>query len=60
MGSYGSGHGCHNVVSSVHYYPDAFYTFNKIASWGSEISAFFLLIFIGLLIEAFYVQGKKA
>jgi len=37
-------------------YPDAFYTFNKIASWGSEISAFSLLIFLGLLIEAFYTQ----
>lgn len=35
-------------------YPDAFYTFNKLASWGSEISAFSLLIFLGLLIEAFY------
>jgi len=35
-------------------YPDAFYTFNKIASWGAEISAFSLLIFLGLLIESFY------
>lgn len=35
-------------------YPDAFYTFNKVASWGAEISAFSLLIFLGLLIEAFY------
>nr|YP_010377396.1 cytochrome c oxidase subunit 1 [Navicula tsukamotoi]QYB23083.1 cytochrome c oxidase subunit 1 [Navicula tsukamotoi] len=35
-------------------YPDAFYTFNKIASWGAEISAFSLVIFLGLLIEAFY------
>lgn len=26
-------------------YPDAFYLFNKIATWGSEISAFSLLIF---------------
>jgi cytochrome c oxidase subunit I len=35
-------------------YPDAFYTFNKIASWGAEISAFSLVIFLGVLIEAFY------
>ena len=34
-------------------YPDAFYTFNKIASWGSEISGFSLLIFLVILIEAF-------
>jgi cytochrome c oxidase subunit 1 len=39
-------------------YPDAFYTFNKISSWGAEISAFSLLIFLGLLIEAFYNQKK--
>ena len=35
-------------------YPDAFYTFNKIASWGAEISAFSLVIFLLLLIEAFW------
>ena len=35
-------------------YPDAFYTFNKVASWGAAISAFSLIIFLGLLIEAFY------
>jgi len=35
-------------------YPDAFYTFNKIASWGSEISAFSLLIFLIVLLEAFF------
>ena len=38
-------------------YPDAFYTFNKIASWGSEISAFSLVIFLIILIEAFV--GKR-
>ena len=37
-------------------YPDAFYTFNKIASWGSEISAFSLLIFLGVLVESFYTN----
>lgn len=35
-------------------YPDAFYTFNKLASWGAEISAFSLVIFLGVLIESFY------
>ena len=40
-------------------FPDAFYTFNKIASWGSEISAFSLLIFLALLVEAFFVQNKR-
>ena len=35
-------------------YPDAFYTFNKVASWGAEISAFSLIIFLFVLIEAFY------
>ena len=39
-------------------YPDAFYTFNKIASWGSEISAFSLFIFLGVLIEAFYSKNS--
>jgi cytochrome c oxidase subunit I len=39
-------------------YPDAFYTFNKIASWGAEISAFSLIIFLGLLIESFYNKSK--
>ena len=37
-------------------YPDAYYTFNKITSWGAEISAFSLMIFLGLLVEAFYTQ----
>nr|QUS63588.1 cytochrome c oxidase subunit 1 [Haslea silbo] len=40
-------------------YPDAFYTFNKIASWGSELSAFSLLIFLVVLIEAFYTKRKS-
>merc|ERR1712099_30528 len=35
-------------------YPDAFLYFNKIASWGAELSAFSLLIFFGVLIDAFY------
>jgi cytochrome c oxidase subunit 1 len=35
-------------------YPDAFYMFNKIASWGAEVSALSLLIFLVVLIDAFY------
>jgi heme/copper-type cytochrome/quinol oxidase subunit 1 len=35
-------------------YPDAFYIFNKIASWGSYVSAFSLLIFALVLIDAFF------
>merc|ERR1711915_697597 len=35
-------------------YPDAFMYFNKISSWGAELSAFSLLIFFGVLIDAFY------
>jgi len=35
-------------------YPDAFYFFNKIATWGAEISAFSLLIFLFLVFEAFF------
>jgi heme/copper-type cytochrome/quinol oxidase subunit 1 len=33
-------------------YPDAFYVFNKIASWGSYVSAFSVIIFIWVLIDA--------
>jgi heme/copper-type cytochrome/quinol oxidase subunit 1 len=39
-------------------YPDAYYTFNKIASWGAEISAFSLIIFLVVLIESFYRVNK--
>lgn len=35
-------------------YPDAFYLFNKIASWGSYISAASFVFFVFLLAEAFY------
>jgi cytochrome c oxidase subunit I len=34
-------------------YPDAFYVFNKIASWGSYVSGFSVIIFIVLLVDAF-------
>ena len=33
-------------------YPDAFYIFNKIASWGSYISGFSVLIFLLVLVDA--------
>lgn len=39
-------------------YPDAFVVFNKIASWGSYISAFSLIIFLYLLISAFGYESE--
>jgi len=33
-------------------YPDAFYTFNKIASWGSYVSALSLVVFALVVIDA--------
>jgi Cytochrome C and Quinol oxidase polypeptide I len=35
-------------------YPDAFYVFNKISSWGSYISGFSVIIFILMLLDAFF------
>jgi cytochrome c oxidase subunit 1 len=35
-------------------YPDAFYVFNKIASWGSYISAFSVIVFFLVLVDAFF------
>ena len=35
-------------------YPDAFYLFNKIASWGSYVSGVSFVFFFFLLFEAFY------
>ena len=40
-------------------YPDAFYVFNKIASWGSYVSGFSVIIFIVLLVDAFLSDSKK-
>jgi heme/copper-type cytochrome/quinol oxidase subunit 1 len=37
-------------------YPDAFYIFNKIASWGSYVSGFSVLIFFILLFDALLNQ----
>ncbi len=39
-------------------YPDAFSTFNKIASWGSYVSAFSLVFFFLTVIEAFISKKK--
>jgi hypothetical protein len=57
MDSFSSGHG-HLKWCLVHYYPDAFYFFNKIASWGSYVSGFSVIIFIWVLIDAFLPQNK--
>jgi cytochrome c oxidase subunit 1 len=37
-------------------YPDAFYIFNKIASWGSYVSVFSLVIFFWVLVDAFFSE----
>lgn len=39
-------------------YPDAFYIFNKIASWGSYVSGFSVIIFIWVLIDALLSSSK--
>ena len=39
-------------------YPDAFYIFNKIASWGSYISAISVIIFFYLVFEALSSNRK--
>ena len=40
-------------------YPDAFYIFNKIASWGSYVSAFSVIIFFLVFIDSFLAGVKK-
>ena len=40
-------------------YPDAFYIFNKIASWGSYVSGFSIILFIVLLVDAFLSESEK-
>ena len=40
-------------------YPDAFYIFNKIASWGSYASAFSVLIFFWVMIDALIVDKSN-
>ena len=39
-------------------YPDAFYSFNKIASWGSYVSGASFVFFCVLLAEAFYSNRR--
>jgi len=39
-------------------YPDAFYVFNKIASWGSYISAISAILFFYLVFEALSSNRK--
>jgi cytochrome c oxidase subunit I len=41
-------------------YPDAFYLFNKISSWGSYISGASALFFFCVLAEAFYSNRHNA
>jgi heme/copper-type cytochrome/quinol oxidase subunit 1 len=41
-------------------YPDAYYLFNKIASWGSYISAASFIVFIVVLVEAFNSNREAA
>ena len=40
-------------------YPDAFYIFNKISSRGSYISAFSILVFVWVLIDALSSEKKE-
>ena len=39
-------------------YPDAYFTFNKLASWGSYISAISSLFFFYVLFEAFSANKR--
>ena len=39
-------------------YPDAFYVFNKIASWGAYLSALSALLFFYIVFEAFFSNRK--
>ena len=41
-------------------YPDSFYIFNFIASWGSSLSFFSLVVFFYLLLDAFVNFEKKS
>ena len=40
-------------------YPDAFYIFNKISSWGSYVSGFSVLIFFLVLVDALTYNGPS-
>ena len=41
-------------------YPDAFHIFNKIASWGSYASAFSVLIFFWVMVDALIAKSNKS
>jgi cytochrome c oxidase subunit 1 len=41
-------------------YPDAFYVFNKIASWGSYISAFSVISFLSSFGRCFFFKDRKS
>lgn len=41
-------------------YPDAFYIFNKISSWGSYVSGFSVIIFILVMLDAFFFSPSNA
>ena len=41
-------------------YPDAFYIFNKIASWGSYVSGFSVIIFFLVLVDALLSSSNTA
>lgn len=58
MGSFSSEHGFLKRCL-VRYYPDAFYFFNKIASWGSYVSGFSVIIFIWVLIDALLPNKRE-
>jgi hypothetical protein len=57
MGSFSFEHGSLKLCL-VRYYPDAFYFFNKIASWGSYVSGFSVIIFIWVLIDALLPNSR--
>lgn len=40
-------------------YPDAFHVFNKVASWGSYVSGFSVIIFIVVLVNAFLNKSHQ-
>jgi heme/copper-type cytochrome/quinol oxidase subunit 1 len=44
---------------SIPDYPDAFYIFNKIATWGSYTSGLSVVIFFFVLIDALNSQPNK-
>jgi heme/copper-type cytochrome/quinol oxidase subunit 1 len=41
-------------------YPDAFYVFNSVASWGSFLSAVSVLVFFMVLLDAFLAHPKTS